>query len=114
MNDDDGSLPTAGEERRMRTPYVPDDIGMVAGRDVPQIALAQRWPEVIDPPPPRQTTPPQPQGMVYVPAGLPEGASRAGQCQYCASWYFWPVRSADGVALLQCASCYHIYRPLGD
>ncbi len=113
-DDDDGAIPASGEERRIRTPYAPDDIGMVSGRDVPQIALAQRPPEVIDPPPPRQTTPPQPHGMVYVPAGVPEDAAVAGQCAYCASWYFWPVLSADGVALLQCASCYHVYRPLGD
>jgi hypothetical protein len=115
MNDDEGGAPGSGEERAIATPYAPEVIGSVAGRnDVPQIALAERWPEVIDPPPPTGETRAELHGMVYVPAGVPEGVSVAGQCSHCLGWYFWPVRSADGVALLQCASCYSIYRPLGD
>ena len=114
MSDEDRGAPESGEARQ-RYPSPPDDIGAVAGRDhVPQIALAERPPEVVDPPPPTKETPEQLRGMVYVPPGLPEGARVAGQCQYCGSWYVWPVVSADGVSLLQCASCYTIYRPLGD
>jgi hypothetical protein len=114
MNDDDNAMPGTAEEAKEAYPFSRERIGAASGANIPQIALQQRWPELIDPPAPAKGERSSPHGMVYVPPGLPDGVSLAGQCQSCLSWYVWPVESADGVSLLQCVGCYALYRPYGD
>lgn len=102
-------------------PDEPEGIGRVADRDDISAVTFWRLPVEIEEPPEQVAgAPANARGIVYTPADVLEAAdeslategSVAAQCDYCGCWYFWPVKSADDVALLQCASCYRLYRPM--
>lgn len=100
-------------------PDEPKDIGIVADRnDIPDVTFWRLPVEIEEPPEQVAGAPANARGMVYTPTEISEAASEfvdegmsvAAQCDYCGCWYFWPVRSADEISLLQCASCYRLYR----
>ena len=96
-------------------PDTPADIGVVGERtDIPEVTLWLLPIEVETPPEPAPDAPANTRGIIYTPTARDgaDGAQVAAQCDYCGCWYFWPVESADRIELLQCVSCYRLYRPL--